>query len=175
MDTRTQLMVLGLIHAGRYSYDKRKDELINTITKKPQKVLCVANRYLYRLGLGFNERVDLRAAEVHYLLYYGVYDGTGTIHYKDGDPSNVKANNLYLELKGNRIPNDVKQKVYDLWAKGRWYAEIGRQVNLNRLTVKNIIQAKFGEVLPRQSQQNRKFYESMQKDIARSSINITKI
>lgn len=175
MDTRTQLMVLGLIHAGRYSYDKRKDELINNITKKPQKVLCIANRYLYRLGLGFNERVDLRASEIRYLLFYGLYDPKGTIHYKDGDPSNVEAKNLYLELKGNKIPNDIKKKIYDLWGKGYWFSKIGKQVNVDRHTVKRIIEAEFGETMPRQSQQNRKFYESMQRDIARSSLNIAKI
>lgn len=175
MEIKLQLALLGLAQLGKITFDKRKQQLINNSAKRVQKPLLVNKRYIYRLTLGFSERYDFKAKDVHYIFNFGVFDPTGEVINKDGDRANNHKDNLMLKLKGNRIPNDVKHKIYALWGKGLWYAEIGRRVNVNKLTVKKIIEAEFGEIMPRQSQQNRKFYQSMQKDISRSSLNLTKI
>jgi hypothetical protein len=116
--------------------------------------------------LGYSLRLDVSVDEFMYLMYYGIYNPNAKVIHKDGDIQNNAKENLTLNIEGNEVPNDVKEKIYDMFVKKRWwYTRIGREVNLSKETVRAIIISKFGNN-PRQSSLNKAFYDRMSKDLA---------
>ena len=165
MDLKTQYIILGTLYKGKYTFDPKTNVITNTLAKKPLKGLWYGKKLYYRFILGYDIRVEAPCDEVHYLLNYGVYNPGAKVLHKDEDPLNNSKENLTLSIQGNEIPNDVKKKIVDLFAKGKGYAEIGRTVSVNRQTVKQIVKKHYGEVHPRQYVNTKLLVDSMRRDM----------
>ena len=107
-------------------------------------------KYQYRFNLAYSERIDLPADEVAYLLHFGIFNPNAKILHNDGDVFNNLKNNLTATAQKNEIPLDIKDKIYKLFADGLGYAEIGRILNVDRGTVKQIIVKHFDNPHPHQ-------------------------
>ena len=162
MNLSTQHIVLGLMSLKRYKFDNKTAELINLSTKKPKAIMCINKKYIYRFALGFAERIDVPADEFCYLMYYGIFNPLAKILHNDGDIFNNLKPNLTATAINNEIPLDVKDKIYKLFSDGKGYAFIGKKLNVNRQTVKQILQKHYGEIHPHQFRRVGKILESFQ-------------
>ena len=164
MDIKLQHIILGTLQSGKYSFNKKTNELIGP-HGKPMKSFVHNGKISYRFALGYSHRIEAPMDECVYLFNYGVFNPNAEVIHKDGDPSNNLINNLTLSIEGNEIPQDVKEQIYKLFTDGKGYAEIGRLVNVDHQSVKRIIHAKFGSVHPKQYLSTKSLVDSMKRDM----------
>ena len=165
MDIKLQYIVLGVIYSGKYSFNKRTNELIGTQHGKAIKPFVHNGKMSYRFALGYSHRIEAPMDECVYLFNYGVFNPNAKVIHKDGDTSNNLINNLTLSIEGNEIPQDIKAKITKLFSDGKGYSEIGRLVNVDMQSVKRIVQAKFGSVHARQYVSTKSLVDSMKRDM----------
>jgi hypothetical protein len=165
MDLKTQYVCLGALSIGKYTFDTKKEELLNTKQKRPVKVMFINKKYIYRLMLGYSLRVDVSVDEFKYLMFYGIFNPHAKVIHKDGDIQNNDKENLTLNIEGKEIPNDIKEKAYHLFTNKRWwYTKIGKELGISKEAVRAMIIAKFGNN-PRQSYLNRQFHDRMKEGL----------
>ena len=165
MDIKLQHIILGTLYTNKYSFNKKTYELTNVNQKQVIKPFVHNGKMSYRFALGYSHRVEAPLDECIYLFYYGIFNPNAKVIHKDGDPSNNLIDNLTLSIEGHEIPNDIKDKIVKLFASGKGYAEIGREVNISRTTVKNIVQSHYGSVHPHQYASTKSLVDSMKRDM----------
>lgn len=162
MKLEHQYMVYGLIAQKKYKFNPKTAELITVKSSQVKKIMYISKKYIYRFNLGYSNRIDVPADEVVYLLYFGIFNPTAKVLHKDGDIFNNLKDNITVTVGRHEIAPDVKQKITDLFADGKGYAEIGRKLNVDRGTVKQIIKKHYGEVHPHQYRRTKSILESFQ-------------
>lgn len=107
-----QMIVLGLLSAGRYTVDLEKGNVISLIGKEPRVMAGLTLPTGYKqvgLDMGYGNSIMVFTHQVMYLAEYGSYNPKYTIDHRDRNPSNNCIYNLNCGSHADNVANTEKR------------------------------------------------------------------
>lgn len=172
MKSEKQKLVLEILGNGKYRVDRERGVLQSFRKNVNDWVDCVhtllPSKYkqnVIHLGRGQNTKVTVYLHVLVWIACNGEYDEGMVIDHEDSDPSNCALSNLRLVTQSSNIEFSIKNrpktqkdwrvirsdeiaKIRELVAAGKNQSAIARTMDLNRLSVRRIVnKIKNGEEL----------------------------